>query len=76
MKTLLHSLPLALLAALAVLPFAAGTRAEAQPQQADERLVCEASDSLNACGRCGDLYCAKQCGETAKSCPQDCGTAG
>lgn len=27
------------------------------------------------CGRCGDLYCAKQCGETAMSCPMDCGTA-
>jgi hypothetical protein len=27
------------------------------------------------CGRCGDGYCAKQCGETAVSCPADCGTA-
>ena len=26
-----------------------------------------------ACGKCGDGYCAKQCGETAQSCPQDCG---
>ena len=27
-----------------------------------------------ACGKCGDGYCAKQCGETAQSCPKDCGT--
>lgn len=26
-----------------------------------------------ACGKCGDGYCAKQCGETARSCPKDCG---
>lgn len=26
-----------------------------------------------ACGKCGDGYCAKQCGETAQSCPADCG---
>ncbi len=26
-----------------------------------------------ACGRCGDGFCAVQCGETAKNCPKDCG---
>lgn len=26
-----------------------------------------------ACGRCGDGYCAKQCGENAQNCPKDCG---
>lgn len=26
-----------------------------------------------ACGKCGDGYCARQCGETAQSCPKDCG---
>jgi len=26
-----------------------------------------------ACGRCGDGQCVKSCGETATSCPQDCG---
>ena len=31
------------------------------------------SDVAAACGKCGDGYCAKQCGETAKSCPADCG---
>lgn len=29
-----------------------------------------------SCSRCGDGYCAKQCGETAASCPKDCGTIG
>ncbi len=26
-----------------------------------------------ACGKCGDGYCNKRCGETATSCPRDCG---
>ncbi|HEX8852332.1 MAG TPA: hypothetical protein VF754_02535 [Pyrinomonadaceae bacterium] len=26
-----------------------------------------------ACGRCGDGQCVKSCGETATSCPRDCG---
>jgi len=26
-----------------------------------------------ACGKCGDGFCAKQCGETAETCPRDCG---
>jgi hypothetical protein len=25
------------------------------------------------CGRCGDGQCVRQCGETATSCPADCG---
>jgi hypothetical protein len=25
------------------------------------------------CGKCGDGTCVKQCGETATSCPADCG---
>ncbi len=28
----------------------------------------------NACGKCGDGYCNKRCGETALSCPKDCGS--
>lgn len=31
--------------------------------------ACETS----ACGRCGDGYCNKRCGETAQTCPKDCG---
>lgn len=26
-----------------------------------------------SCGRCGDGYCSKSCGEDAISCPKDCG---
>lgn len=25
------------------------------------------------CGKCGDRFCSPQCGETATSCPEDCG---
>ena len=25
------------------------------------------------CGKCGDNYCNPSCGETATSCPRDCG---
>jgi hypothetical protein len=25
------------------------------------------------CGKCGDGYCNPRCGETAQSCPRDCG---
>lgn len=30
----------------------------------------------SACGRCGDGQCVKSCGETAQSCPKDCGGVG
>lgn len=33
----------------------------------DEQRVCQQ--------RCGDGYCATRCGETATSCPADCGVA-
>jgi hypothetical protein len=26
-----------------------------------------------ACGKCGDGRCTPQCGETAQTCPKDCG---
>jgi hypothetical protein len=29
----------------------------------------------NACGKCGDGYCNKRCGETTLSCPKDCGSS-
>jgi hypothetical protein len=28
---------------------------------------------LRACSKCGDHVCVRQCGETATSCPVDCG---
>lgn len=48
--------------------------------------VCEATESAEpagagapaepgglTCGKCGDRYCNPSCGETATSCPKDCG---
>jgi hypothetical protein len=35
--------------------------------------VAGADEPTGLCGRCGDGYCAAQCGETATSCPKDCG---
>jgi hypothetical protein len=38
--------------------------------------VTTTSDEGDArCGKCGDNYCSATCGETATSCPRDCGTA-
>ena len=31
----------------------------------------ETADAM--CGKCGDGYCNPRCGETATSCPPDCG---
>lgn len=35
---------------------------------------CDNGTATASCSKCGDGYCAKQCGETAQSCPKDCGT--
>jgi hypothetical protein len=70
MKLLLQSLPLALLAALAVLPFTVGT---VEAAQAEAQLVDSSALAENLCGRCGDGACVKSCGETVTSCPKDCG---
>jgi hypothetical protein len=35
-----------------------------------------AAASTARCGRCGDGQCVKSCGETAQSCPVDCGGGG
>ena len=31
--------------------------------------------SAAACGKCGDGYCNPRCGESATSCPRDCGVS-
>lgn len=36
----------------------------------------EAAKVNVACGKCGDGRCVPQCGETATSCPVDCGGGG
>lgn len=63
MKTIGASLLSALLLFVTALAFAA-TPLEKEP----------CASTTAACGKCGDGYCAKQCGETAQSCPKDCGT--
>ena len=35
-----------------------------------------ASSAAARCGRCGDGQCVKSCGETATTCPVDCGGGG
>ena len=59
-----------------VLAFASFTdQGSAKSQVSPERgSICEIShEGASLCGKCGDGYCAKQCGETARSCPADCG---
>ncbi len=48
------------------------TGATAVPEP-DTFMPAEADDSLARCGKCGDNYCNPRCGETATSCPRDCG---
>lgn len=38
-------------------------------------MACEKGTEIAAaaCAKCGDGQCQKSCGETAKSCPKDCG---
>ncbi len=40
-----------------------------------ENAACENGRDIAAatCGKCGDGYCNPRCGETAKTCPRDCG---
>lgn len=60
-----------------------GTRAvEADRPSVEERQpaapACTSDATHDAvelmCGKCGDHYCSASCGETAASCPKDCGT--
>jgi hypothetical protein len=66
---LLKFLPLLSLVMFPLAP--AGVEQLPQPLLSDtEAVACQ--DSL-MCGRCGDGQCVKSCGETATSCPRDCG---
>jgi hypothetical protein len=63
----------------------AARSADAERPSVDERppaaAVCIADvadatavdDAEGMCGKCGDGYCNPRCGETATSCPKDCG---
>jgi hypothetical protein len=63
------------LLSLALFPLTSTSVEQAASQPAPAELQCAPAAEENLCGRCGDGYCAKQCGETATSCPKDCGTA-
>ena len=65
MKKLMKALPFAFVAVLAVLPAAVATHT----------VESSAPGSDLMCSRCGDGVCVATCGETATSCPKDCGTA-
>ena len=75
MKTSLWSLVLC--AGLCAAALLATRSAEAERPRVDEAPVCiaaaddESGDAM--CGKCGDGYCNPRCGETATSCPKDCG---
>ena len=58
------------LLSLALFPLTSTSVEVSQPALAET--LCS-SESAESCGRCGDGYCAPGCGETAASCPKDCG---
>lgn len=60
-----------LLVAAAVCAVAFGTISVGLPLLGADGV--ETCITAGACGRCGDGQCVKSCGETAQSCPRDCG---
>ena len=62
-------------ACVALLIAMGGTRSTraAIPDDAAVSMSSEALGGAPACGKCGDGYCNPRCGETATSCPRDCG---
>jgi hypothetical protein len=62
--SVLSMLGLLLAAAMSISVAAAGTPGVGK--------ACDRPE-VAACGKCGDGFCAKQCGETAENCPKDCG---
>ena len=67
MKKVLQTISAAIVLTSALVAFGAGSAGGPQGS--------EHQPPTPACGKCGDGYCAKQCGETATSCPKDCGVA-
>jgi hypothetical protein len=70
------------LIAMIVVTYAAGSNNSAETSE--HRIAAEAVECAlpaleldgaaeAACGRCGDNFCNPRCGETAASCPRDCG---
>jgi uncharacterized low-complexity protein len=75
MKKLFQTMSAAILISFTLIAYGAGTPSAAQSVEAADELTSGAPAPTPACGKCGDGYCAKQCGETATSCPRDCGVA-
>jgi hypothetical protein len=75
MKNLLQVLSSAIIVAFALVPYA-GPAPSSGPEGPEALVSGDSTPApAPACGKCGDGYCAKQCGETAQSCPKDCGWA-
>ena len=61
-------------AALVATRAASDSRADEREPAAPVCVSDEPEDTSDAmCGKCGDGYCNPRCGETATSCPKDCG---
>jgi hypothetical protein len=59
------------LLSLMLFPLASSSTQEMpQPALPDTEISCQ---DQAFCGKCGDGACVRQCGETATSCPADCG---
>jgi hypothetical protein len=67
----IKSLCLLSLALFPLAPAGVGGLQQAAPAEPQ----CVSGAEQNSCGRCGDGYCAKQCGENETSCPKDCGSS-
>lgn len=51
----------------------AKTQDEGKTSVVAERVEQAKAPAPARCGKCGDGQCVPQCGETAQSCPRDCG---
>ena len=56
--------------------FAGATPAGSEAQASRIAIVDEDPASDARCGKCGDGSCVASCGETATTCPRDCGGGG
>jgi hypothetical protein len=73
MKKLMQSLSFGVVSGFALLTFGGGSAPGMQPSVEADQLVNGTPAPAPACGKCGDRVCVPQCGETATSCPKDCG---
>jgi hypothetical protein len=69
METVMKAIKLLCLLSVAVFPLAPASVEMSSPAEFAP------TTEVNMCGRCGDGQCVKSCGETATSCPADCGVS-